>query len=438
VSEQAWRIVDLDLADGPREAPASRVPLLIVLWWRGLPLGARAFLAAETPMSAEEVLLLAAPMLAELAAVRGAPEPPKAGVDAAPRSGPTLAEAIEADVLAILDREAALPAPAASELSVVVCTRDRDAMLARCLDTLADQTSPPGQMVVVDNSASGGARTVCASRDRVTYVHEPRPGLSRARNAGVRASRGAFVAFTDDDVELPRNWTQEIVRAFSDPRVEAVSGLVLPARLDTPAQRAFELDLGGFTSRFTPLLFDRSFLDLNRGIGPQVWRIGAGANMAFRRAAFARFGGFDERLGAGASGCSEDSEYWCRILAGGGLCLYEPRAYVRHHHRADWASLRRQVRAYMRGHVSALVVQADRHGERGNVRRIFRQLPAYFARTALQSTQNLAGWRLRLLAEEVIGWTLGLQYLLRPRWRRGGDARARLAVAGAQKAVRHG
>ena len=70
--------------------------------------------------------------------------------------------------------------------------------------------------------------------------------------------------------------------------------------------------------------------------------------------------------------------------------------------------------------------------------RIFRQLPAYFVRTALQSTQNLAGWRLRLLTEEVIGWTAGLQYLLRPRWRRGGDARARLAVAGAQKALRHG
>jgi GT2 family glycosyltransferase len=309
-------------------------------------------------------------------------------------------------------------------------------MLRDCLESLAAQASPPGEVVVVDNSADGNARAVCDGREHVSYVHEPRPGLSIARNAGVAAARGEFVAFTDDDVELHDRWTREIVQAFGDLAVDAVTGLVLPACLDTAAQRAFQLHLGGFTSRYTPLVFDVAFLDETRHMGPQVWRIGAGANMAFRRSTLIRVGGFDERLGAGAAGCSEDSEYWYRILAAGGTCLYEPRAVVFHHHRADWPGLRRQYRAYMKGHVAALVAQSDRHGNRGDLRRIFRQLPAYFVRTAASSVQTLAGWRLRLLAEEIAGWVLGLQYLLRPAWRgRGRSAVAQDRQAGVASGV---
>ena len=82
-----------------------------------------------------------------------------------------------------------------------------------------------------------------------------------------------------------------------------MTGLVLPSSLATPAQRFFQFDMGGFGSSFLPLRFDGSFIEEQRPHGPQVWRIGAGANMAFRGSVFARVGLFDERLGAGASGC---------------------------------------------------------------------------------------------------------------------------------------
>jgi len=92
----------------------------------------------------------------------------------------------------------------------------------------------------------------------------------------------------------------------------------------------------------------------------------------------------------------------------------------------------------MAGHVAALVAQADRYGHRGNIRRIFRQLPVYFARKAMQAVQNLQGWRLRLLWAEVVGWAIGLTYLLRPRWRRIGRAsRSRAASPAATAEVRH-
>ena len=424
MTQAAWRIHHIDLSQGPPKAPEARAPRLLVFWWGGLPLGRKACLADEPPLDPAQMRSLCARFAAEQLQARASGMGlPRAGLDAAPLEGFGLGEAAGAtDLLAALDRLATPARGSAEALSVVVCTRDRPEMLGACIDSLEAQASPPSQIIVVDNSTSGSARPVVEDRATVTYVFEPRPGLSVARNAGLAAARGQFVAFTDDDVELPASWTREIVSAFDAPDVDAVTGLVLPASLDTPAQRAFELELGGFTQRYAPLLFDAAFLERTRDVGPQVWRIGAGANMAFRRSSLIRWGDFDERLGAGASGCSEDSEFWYRILAAGGVCLYEPRAVVFHHHRSDWRGLQRQYRAYMRGHVAALVAQHDRYGNRGDLRRIFRQLPAYFSHTALKSIQNLSGWRLRLLANEVGGWLLGLQYLIRPRWRRQGLA----------------
>jgi GT2 family glycosyltransferase len=125
-----------------------------------------------------------------------------------------------------------------------------------------------------------------------------------------------------------------------------------------------------------------------RPLGVPVWRIGAGANMAFRREVFERLGGFDERLGAGAAGCSEDSEMWYRVLAAGHSCRYEPAAVVRHQHRADLDGVRRQSRAYLDGHVAALLVQYARHRDPGNLRRLLVALPRYYAGRALRSARR--------------------------------------------------
>jgi GT2 family glycosyltransferase len=418
----AWDIRHVDLSDGQPMVAANPRPLFVVFWWGALPLGVRTYLPEQLPLGRSEITALAA----ELASVQLAARSPRfAGPARATYDGkPLLPVPVDTlqecgDLLRHLDDFAEISPVSAAPLSVVICTRDRPEALERCLAALVAQTSRAGQIVVVDNSIHRSAEAVSARFPYVDYMHEPRPGLSVARNAGVRASKGALVAFTDDDVAPSPSWTMEIVRAFSSVAVDAVTGLVLPARLDTPAQCYFQFKMGGFGSACVPLIFDRRFLDETKAMGAQVWRIGAGANMAFRRSVFDRVGLFDERLGAGASGCSEDSELWYRLIAGGGACLFEPRAVVLHHHREQWSELRRQVRAYMKGHVSALFVQAARHRHSGNIRRIFVQLPAYFARSAFWALRDGGGARrFQILGDEMVGWLCGLQYGFRPRWRR--------------------
>ena len=409
----------IDLSRPEPAVPDTEV-VLDIFWWRALPLGARLARAGELPLGPGKLCDLAVEFAAEQLAARepvlGAPL--RATYEGQPKCVLTIKRARQIDrPIERLDRLAQPSTSSGEGISVVICSRDRCAALAACLASINRQRSPPGEIVVVDNSEEGSARSIGDRFPSVIYVHQPRPGLSAARNTGIRAATRDLIAFTDDDVVAHERWIAEIAHAFENSDVDALTGLVLPASLDNPAQRYFQFEMGGFGSKFVPTIFEERFFAETRPYGAHVWNIGAGANMAFRRAAFERAGLFDQRLGAGASGCSEDSEFWYRLLALGGTCFYEPRAVVFHHHRDDWAALRRQVRSYMRGHVSALVAQYDAFNDRGNLRRIAKQLPHYFVRTAINSVRHGERERQAMLIQEVLGWLAGLQYLVRPGWR---------------------
>jgi GT2 family glycosyltransferase len=421
VKREGLAVRHVDLASPAGEQSRANGPALTIYWWGELPVGMEALSAAEMPESQATLDRLATRFAAEQRAARdpGLGAPLAAGAEGAPHRALTIrAAATAAGSWAWLDDTAAPSSHSAQDLTVIICTRDRLASLTQCLQALLGQRGPPAEIIVVDNSAEGNAAALCATFGQVRHVHEPQPGLSHARNTGLRHASREIVAFTDDDVSPHPGWTAELMRAFAGSDADAVTGLVLPIRLDSWAQRCFQMMMGGFGERFTPVLFDSRFFAETRADGAHVWRIGAGANMAFRRSVFDRVGPFDPRLGAGASGCSEDSEIWYRILATGGACLYEPRAVVFHDHRADWAGLERQIRSYMRGHVSALVAQRDLFGHRGNVTRIFKQLPPYFLRTAIDSVLDAAPDRRKLLRQEITGWASGLRYLVSPGWRR--------------------
>ncbi|MDW6022000.1 glycosyltransferase [Mesorhizobium sp. BAC0120] len=412
----------IDLSAVRTDKHPGNAPAFSIFWWKDLPLGMRASLPDELPFGEAQlrqfVAEYAALQLAARSPAFGAPL--RATFEGNPKPALTMAQVLEAGdhLIEEMDLLASATAVAAERVSIVICTRDRGEALAECLKSVTAQRSAPGEIIVVDNSESGNAEPICRRFPEVRHLREPRPGLSVARNAGIHASRGEIVAFTDDDVELHPGWTGEIARAFADESIDAMTGLVLPARLDTPAQCIFQLGIGGFGSTFVPLRFDHRFFDETRPNGAHVWKIGAGANMAFRRRLFERIGLFDERLGAGAAGCSEDSELWYRLLAKGGACLYEPRAVVFHHHRKDLHQLRRQMRSYMKGHVAALVAQYDEFGDRGNVARIFGQLPVHFLKRFLKGFLEGPRGRQETLAAEFAGWAAGLQFLVRSGWRR--------------------
>ena len=315
-------------------------------------------------------------------------------------------------ILPDLPAEAAIAAPRDERaVSVVICTRDRPAALERCLASLPRQTLSPHEIIVVDNAPTNDdTREVCLAAG-VTYVRESRPGLDIARNAGARQASGEILAYTDDDVVLHDRWLERLTRAFDAPSIAAVTGLVLPAELETPAQWHFE-QFWSFGQGFERRDFTPAFLDQQEGDPPPVWRIGAGANMAFRREIFATAGFFDERLDVGAAGCSGDSEMWHRILANGGVCRYQPSAVVFHYHRREFDALRRQLFAYMRGHAAALLVQRETTRSGREVRRLCKTLPLHYATKLKRRLRGRARPEDRFAMTELRGVLSGVLFYL--------------------------
>jgi glycosyltransferase involved in cell wall biosynthesis len=231
-------------------------------------------------------------------------------------------------------------------VTVAVCTRDRTEDLARCLDSLQHLHYPDFDVLVVDNAPSSEAtrRLVEQRGAPVRYVREPRPGLDWARNRAIAEPGGEIIAFTDDDVVVDPGWISAIAAAFAgDASVAAVTGLVLPAELDTEAQVLFER-YRSFGRGFVPRRVARE------NGGPLAHRYGAagdygtGANMAFRRVVFGRIGPFDPALDVGTlSRGGGDLEMFFRVLKEGHALVYEPRAMVRHRHRRTLEDLRRQI-----------------------------------------------------------------------------------------------
>ncbi len=409
----------LPTVEPPADAPAVR----LVFTRDGIPLGHEELSSDHLPLTPAQLAALASKVVAPALAAR------LIGVDAAELLPGPDARRLPAPDESALERllslarpfealsealRGALPPPGDSSVSVIVCTRDRPAELARCLGSLERSTRPPKEIIVVDNApATTATRDVLRDHPRVRYVLEPRPGLSVARNAGIARASGDIIAFTDDDVVVHPEWTARVESAFDAPDVAAVTGLVLPAELRTEAQWTFEKDFGGFSQGYRELRFDGHFFRVSRRYGAWVWKVGAGASMAFRRHVFDELGTFDERLGAGASGCSEDSEMWYRVIARGWVCRYDPRAVVFHYHRDSLQSLTRQMHDYMRGHVTALFVQLQRHRHGGNLYRVLVTLPWHYFKMAV--LEALHGFRPRhaTLLAELRGCVAGVGYFLR-------------------------
>jgi glycosyltransferase involved in cell wall biosynthesis len=300
------------------------------------------------------------------------------------------------------------------DLSVVICTRNRSAHLKECLETLARQTFVPREIIVVDNAPSDNStRSTVEKFPGVKYILEAQPGLDIARNTGARFSKSSIVAYTDDDVLLTENWCYEVWQTFQDENVHAMTGLIIASTLQTESQVIFEKHWS-FNRGYIDILFDKRFL---KTAAPRVWDIGAGANMAFRRVALEKVNYFDERLDAGAAGCSGDSEIWFRILSADLSIFYNPRAVVFHTHRSSMSSLKKQIYYYMRGHAASLMIQHAHNNQCGYLRYLSRELPKYYF-WLLREGFPFYGGRHATLIEEMTGIISGIKYYYKNKTRK--------------------
>lgn len=269
-------------------------------------------------------------------------------------------------------------------VSVVIGTRNRPHHVVDCVNRVLGLDYPADvEVIVVDNGPSDTS-TATAVEDafggdeRVRYLSEDRPGLSRARNIGLAAARHPITAFLSDDIRVDRIWLLGIARGFGrHDAVNAVTGSCPPLFLDTPEQRLFESSMAwGTRLGFEPVVY--RFDSDQDPIHP--YRPGSfvnGSNVSFRTDAFRAIGGFDERLGPGTRARGgEDLDAPIRILADGGLVAYEPAVIGWHADTYDDRSFSKHMYTYGLGLTAFLAKHVlDKRTRRSVLRRIPRGLP---------------------------------------------------------------
>jgi GT2 family glycosyltransferase len=149
-------------------------------------------------------------------------------------------------------------------------------------------------------------------------VREPIPGKCRAQNLAIRTARGAVLVFLDDDVEVTPGWLRAIVNFFAAFPHDVMQGSILMREQDRNDPQ-IRKDL----QRYRTI----DFIDYGFPPGTELFTL-TGGNIAVRRIVFDRVGLFNERLGPGQTGISEDVEYAKRVTKSGLKIGYEPRAAV--------------------------------------------------------------------------------------------------------------
>jgi len=245
------------------------------------------------------------------------------------------------------------PPEAGVGISIIVCTRDRPAILRECLEALQKVTYDPIEILVVDNAPTDDATrqvvdVYLQSDPRIRYTCEPGPGLSRARNHGVTEAKYDLLAFTDDDIVVDSGWPAALAAGFAaDAEAACITGLVAARSLDSASERYFDSRYS-WGEVFEPRRYDLiEHRDQSKLYPFSAGIFGTGANFAVRREVVARLGGFDQLLGAGAPGRGgEDLDMFLRIILAGRRLCYVPSALVWHRHRADNHALAEQIYSY--------------------------------------------------------------------------------------------
>ena len=166
-------------------------------------------------------------------------------------------------------------------ISVVVPTYNEEKNIEGCLRAIAEQTIPREyiDIIVVDGDSKDRTKEI-AEGFADAFIIQTSVGVGGARNDGCMIARGGIVATTDADCRPHSDWLEIIQRNFEDPRVVAVTGVLVPFDFG---------DMGGLEKLIYRFLFDLS----NAALVVMSW-FGkmhlCGANSAFRRDAFLEAG----------------------------------------------------------------------------------------------------------------------------------------------------
>ncbi|HET6202115.1 MAG TPA: glycosyltransferase [Planctomycetota bacterium] len=208
--------------------------------------------------------------------------------------------------------------------SVIVCSRNGGRTIRACLEGIRRLEYPDFETIVVDDGSTDATADI-AREYPVRLIRIPHGGLSHARNVGLAAATGDFVAYIDDDASPDPHWLTYLAHAFSGTPHAAVGG----PNIAPPGN--------GFVGR---CVANSPGNPVHVLLDDQEAEHIPGCNMAFRRSSLLAIGGFDPRFRA----AGDDVDVCWRLRENGSSLGFSPAAMV-------WHLPRSSVRAFWKQQV---------------------------------------------------------------------------------------
>ena len=289
------------------------------------------------------------------------------------------------------------------KVSVVVPTYNRRLSAHETVECLLRQSLPPHEIIVVDDgSTDGTAETLRrAFGGAVKVLSRKNGGPASARNCGIRASEGDFIAFTDSDCLPDETWLAELLKGFDSPRVAGVGGVVRRADTDLVSEY---VDAVGMLN---PLIRDGEVDYL------------VTANACFRRDVLFEANLFDERF---VKPGGEDTELSVRVRSLGYELKFTPAAVVLHHHRQTLPALLKTMSNYGQGCYILFELWPERKGNFSPLSRLIKSTVAVrnmFRRCVVYSRDYGFGKGLLFTLLEHYGYTAQMWGYLKEGRKRG-------------------
>ncbi len=229
------------------------------------------------------------------------------------------------------------------EISVIIPTHNRAALLADHLRALHAQTAPRASVewIIVCDGCSDGSARVAREAGADVVIEQPASGPAAARNAGLRAATGGLACFIDDDIIPDAGWVEAFAAAAPAPAGQTLYLGYCPHAPKTITTHLDRRNAAWYEGR----------IDVIRqpGYEPRYTDFFSG-NFAVPRREFLALGGFDDRFSV-----AEDYEMAFRALQSGWRIRFVPAARAEHHFHRDARAYGRQ--AYLAGKGDALLVR---------------------------------------------------------------------------------
>jgi len=219
-------------------------------------------------------------------------------------------------------------------VSLVVATVNRVTELERLLASLDVQTYQDFEVIVVDQNPDDRLVPILHRHESLNIRHlRSGGGLSRARNGGLRITRGDIIAIPDDDCWYPDQLLATVTKWFE-------------------THPEFDALFTGIRNENNKVMAPQWAPGPGRCTKQNIWHCTVSVTAFMRKRVVDAVGSFKEYIGAGSASLyqsGEDSDYFIRSLELGFRMWYEPNLTVHHPHAQSVERLRRRVYGYALG-----------------------------------------------------------------------------------------